>query len=232
MEAQGRTTRQKRLISNQRVSGAVGDYVPGPTKRQRRQRLFGNIVQSVENCYLVRFDNGEEKELPSSVLKVENIIAALPPDALLPVPQGIQEERMLEDAIAEDLPEDNEEEDLPTHLPDSDEAEVELELQFASKEVAPADASDPIAEEANNNTTNEADAHGRMPGQLPTVADVVENDSTARDYATVKRLAKERIAALLGTTVTISAARVSTITWKVVEKHMSPEVRTVEAGFE
>ncbi len=161
-------------------------------------------------------------------MKVENIIAALPPDALLPVPQGIQEERMLEDAIAEDLPEDNEEEDLPTHLPDSDEAEVELALQFASEEVATANASDPIAEEENNNTTNEADAHGRMPGQLPTVADVVENDSKARDYAAVKRLAKEIIAALLGTTATISAACGSTITWKVVEKHMPPEERTVE----
>jgi hypothetical protein len=71
-----------------------------------------------------------------------------------------------------------------------------------------------------------------MPGQLPTVADVVENDSKARDYATVKRLAKEIIAALLGTTATISAACGSTITWKVVEKHMPPEERTVEAGFE
>jgi hypothetical protein len=36
----------------------------------------------------------------------------------------------------------------------------------------------------------------------------------------------------LGTTVTISAARGSTITWKVVEKHMPPEERAVEAGFE
>ncbi len=154
-----------------------------------------------ENHYLVRFDNGEEKELSSSVLKVESITVALPPDALLPVPQGIQEERMLEDAIAEELPEDNEEEDLPTQLPDSDEAEVELELQFALKEEANPgtsnhnasntsgsnpDASDPVEEEANNNNTNEADAHGRMPGQLPTVADIVENDNTTRDYATVK----------------------------------------------
>ena len=48
------------------------------------------------------------------------------------------------------------------------------------------DASDPVEEEANNNNTNEADAHGRMPGQLPTVADIVENDNTTRDYATVK----------------------------------------------
>jgi hypothetical protein len=91
MEAQGRTTKQKHLITKQRVSGAVGDYIPGPTKRRRQQRVFGKIVRSVgENHYPVRFDNREEKELSSSVLKVENIIAALPPDALLPFPQGIK----------------------------------------------------------------------------------------------------------------------------------------------
>jgi hypothetical protein len=34
----------KRLFVNQRVSGAVGDYIDGPTKRRRRQRLFGTII--------------------------------------------------------------------------------------------------------------------------------------------------------------------------------------------
>jgi hypothetical protein len=109
---------------------------------------------------------------------------------------------MLEDAIAEDLPEDLK---------------------------ANPDASDPIEEEANNNTTNEANAHGRMSGQSPTVADVVKNGNTARDYATVKWLGKESIAAFLGATVTESAARGSTITWKVVDKHVE---RIVEAGLE
>jgi hypothetical protein len=33
----------------------------------------------------------------------------------------------------------------------------------------------PVEEEANNNTANEADVHGRIPGQLPTAADVTEN---------------------------------------------------------
>jgi hypothetical protein len=146
MEAQARTTRQKHLITNQRVSIAVGDYIPGPTKRHHRQRLFGSIVRSVgENRYLVRFDNEEEKELSSSVLKVESIVAALPPDVLLPVPQGIKEERMLEDVVAEELPADNEEEDLPPQLPDSDKAEVELELQFSAREEANPDTPNPNA---------------------------------------------------------------------------------------
>jgi hypothetical protein len=41
------------------------------------------------------------------------VIAALPPDALLPVPHGIQEERILEEIIVEKLLDDNEEEDSP-----------------------------------------------------------------------------------------------------------------------
>ncbi len=93
MEGSRCTASQKRLIPDQRVSGAVGNYIPGPTKRRHQERLFGYIVHYIgENRYLVRFDNGEEKELPSAVLKVESIVAALPPDALLPVPRDVQEE--------------------------------------------------------------------------------------------------------------------------------------------
>jgi hypothetical protein len=167
-------------------------------------------VQSVgENHYLVKFDNGEEKELPSAVLKVENMITALPPDALLPVPHSVQEERVLEEAIEQQLLDDDEEEDLPDQLLESDEAEVELEQQFAMEEIpiatnaAEANPDEripvtenptgneanhpPVAEEANNNTANEADVHGRMPDQLPTAADVTENvNDSSRDYATVK----------------------------------------------
>jgi hypothetical protein len=81
----------------------------------------------------------------------------------------------------------------------------------------------------NSNITNEADVYGRMPGQLPKVAGVVVNDSTTRDFAIVKRLAKERTAALLGTTVTVAAARGNSITWKVVVKHVPPQERIVES---
>jgi len=31
-----------------------------------------------EKRYLIRFDNGEERELPSAVLKVEHMVASLP----------------------------------------------------------------------------------------------------------------------------------------------------------
>jgi hypothetical protein len=40
-----------------------------------------------EKKYLVRFVNGEERELPSAVLKVEHMVASLPPDLPIPTPQ-------------------------------------------------------------------------------------------------------------------------------------------------
>jgi hypothetical protein len=57
----------------------------GPAKRRRRQRLFGHIIQAVgERRYLVRFNNGEEKECASNILKVESALASLPPDMPMP----------------------------------------------------------------------------------------------------------------------------------------------------
>jgi hypothetical protein len=100
--------------------------------------------------------------------------------------------------------------DLPNQLPDSDEAEAELELQFTAEEEVNPGAFNP-------DTSNP----------------VVDNDNNAtRDYVTVKWLAKERIAALVGTTLTIAAARGNSIAWNVVDKHVPPEERIVEAGFD
>jgi hypothetical protein len=80
-----RAQANKRLHVNQRVSGAVGDYIEGPTKRRRRQRLFGHIISAVgERKYLVRFDDGSEKECSSALLKVEKIHANVPPDIQMP----------------------------------------------------------------------------------------------------------------------------------------------------
>jgi hypothetical protein len=140
-------------------------------------------------------------------------------------------------------------------LPESDEAEVELEQQYAMKEIPIAtnmtetnldetipvmenptgnEANHPpVEEEANNNTANEADVHGRIPGQLPTAADVTKNgNDSSRDYATVKQLAKERVAALVGTSVTVGSAHGNSITWKVAEKHVPPNENIMDAGFD
>ncbi len=227
MEGSRRTASQKRLIPDQRVSGAAGNYIPGPTKRRRWERLFGYVVLSVgENRYLVRFDNGEEKELPSAVLKVESIVAALPPDALLPVACDMQEERLLLDAVAEQLIDDHEEEDLPDQLPDSGEAEAEEEMQNAAEENGTAEEEMENAADENGN-----DAHGQIPGQLPTEAAVDANNGP-RDYVSLKRLALEKVAALRGTIVMVGTARGGGMSWKVIDSHLPPPEKTVDADFE
>jgi hypothetical protein len=121
-----RTAPQKRLAVNQRVSGAVGEFYEDPSaKRRQRQRWFGHVVRAVgEKRYLVRFDNGEEKELASSVLKVESMVASIPPDVLAPLPRNIREEAVLETAD-ELLNDDDELEHLPDSRPEAEEAEDE-----------------------------------------------------------------------------------------------------------
>jgi len=87
-----RATANKRLHVNQRVSGALGEYMEGPTKHRHRQRLFGHIISAVGDWkYLVRFDDGTEKECPSAVLRVEKVVANLPPDIQIPVPSNTVE---------------------------------------------------------------------------------------------------------------------------------------------
>jgi len=71
-DSRRRATGNKRLHVNQRVSGAVGEYVDGPTKRRRRQRLYGYVISAIgEKKYLVKFDDGSEKECSSNILRVE-----------------------------------------------------------------------------------------------------------------------------------------------------------------
>jgi hypothetical protein len=43
-------TANKRLHVNQRVSGAVGEYMEGPTKHYHWQKLYGHII-SVEEIH-------------------------------------------------------------------------------------------------------------------------------------------------------------------------------------
>jgi hypothetical protein len=61
-----RAKASKRLHMKQRVSGSVGEYIEGSTKRRRHQRLYGNIISAIgEWKYMVRFDDGSEKECSS-----------------------------------------------------------------------------------------------------------------------------------------------------------------------
>jgi len=227
MEVQRRTAAQKRLAPHQRVSGAVGDFIEGgPSKRRRPQRWFGHVIQAVgERRYMVRFDNGQEKELPSNVLKVESALASIPPDVPIPVVANVaQGSQMQEEADASaDLLEASEEaEDLPALRPEEEDAVA------AEEELITTESDDPAGDEATptpENTTAEMPVHdpnGRMPGQLPT-----EAAASHKDYHTVKRIAKEKVAALVGTEVVITSKKNGSMKWTVVAFHSPPEEKLI-----
>lgn len=204
MEGGRRSAPQKRLASNQRVSGAVGNFIEGPSKRRRRERWFGHVLRAVgEKKYLIRFDNGEEKEFPSAVLKVEHMIASLPPDVPLPHPVNAQEEAILENAVDE-VADTEETEDMPVDTPESEEME-EQEAEAAEMEEV--------------GVTEEPDTNGRMPGQLPSAGAV----QPSKDYHQLKAAAKEKIAALVGHEVTVGTRKNGSMKWKVISSYDPPE---------
>jgi hypothetical protein len=47
MESGGQRAPQKQIATNQRASGAAGKFIEGPSKRCRRQRWFGHIIQAM-----------------------------------------------------------------------------------------------------------------------------------------------------------------------------------------
>lgn len=204
MEGGRRSAPQKRLASKQRVSGAVGNFIEGPSKRRHCERWFGHVLRAVgEKKYLIRFDNGEEKELPSSVLKVEHMIASLPPDVPLPHPVNAQEEAILENAVDE-VADTIETEDMPVDTPESEEME-EQEAEAAEMEEV--------------GVTEEPDTNGRMPGQLPSAGAV----QPSKDYHQLKAAAKEKIAALVGHEVTVGTRKNGSMKWKVISSYDPPE---------
>ncbi len=219
METGRRAAGQKRLCPNQRVSGSVGEFIEGPSKRCRRQCLFGHVIRAVgEKKYLVRFDNWEEKECSSNILKVESMAASLPPDVPLPVPQNVREEAMLDAVIGEVEQDADEGEDLPATRPEEDEVEEEDSEPEATMHDEPMPA-EQQAEEANaTNAEQPNDEEGRMPGQLPTA-----EQSTVKDYHSIKKSAKEKIAGLAGHEVTVGTRSSGTMTWKVVPTYEPPD---------
>ncbi len=104
------------------------------------------------------------------------------------------------DAEEEDTPDDQEnEEPTPTALHDRvPRMEPEPETQAASAPT-PAAPHDP---------------NGRMPGQLPTATEVLQND-----YHSIKQRALTKVPAMVGQEVTITASQNRSMTWKVVESH-------------
>ncbi len=67
--------------------------------------VHGQIVSAAcEKKYLVRFDNGVEKECSSNSFRVEKMHESLPPDVVPPLPSTNQErieEELLDEAVAD-----------------------------------------------------------------------------------------------------------------------------------
>jgi hypothetical protein len=58
MEGGRQSAPQESLATNQRVSGAVGNFIEGPSKQCHCERWFGHVLDAVgEKKYLICFDN-------------------------------------------------------------------------------------------------------------------------------------------------------------------------------
>jgi hypothetical protein len=119
-----RATANKRLHVNQIVSGAVGDYIEGPTKQRHRQRLYGHIISAVgEQKYMVRFDDGSEKECSSVLLRVEKMHTNVPPDIQMPTETNLEHGVVLQE-LEEEVVDQEEEEPLGASPDDKEMEEV------------------------------------------------------------------------------------------------------------
>ncbi len=112
--------------------------------------------------------------------------AYIPSDILIPTAESIREE-----AFSEVEQVSAEAEDMHDARPKEEEQELEEE--------APSTVDDDVQEASNGAQENDND--GRMPGQLPTAAE----QSSTRDYHSIKKAAKEKVAALVGHEVTGNA---------------------------
>lgn len=247
MSGPPRTTRVKILQPQTRVSGAVGDFIEDGSKRRKRRRLYGVVLQATSrNRYMVSFDATPTPivlEVSSNLLRVEHMAAALPPDVPIPsianVPEHLQENT--QEMIHETVQDQEEEEHLPDSLPESEDMEEEENTAAAEEEaiIDNGQQEQNLPEQSTNqpgqNTTNqqpeqtqpgdqEQDVMGRMPGQLPN-----QTEAAPTDYANVKRLAKEKIRGLLGTEVTCKSGN-KVVKWKVISDHEPEEVLQDEVG--
>jgi hypothetical protein len=140
MSGPPRTTRVKILQPQTRVSGAVGDFIEDGSKRRKRRRLYGVVLQATSrNRYMVSFDATPTPivlEVSSNLLRVEHMAAALPPDVPIPsianVPEHLQENT--QEMIHETVQDQEEEEHLPDSLPESEDMEEEENTAAAEEE--------------------------------------------------------------------------------------------------
>jgi hypothetical protein len=109
-----RSTATRILHVKQRVSGAIKD--------EPHQRLYGHIISAIgEWKYLVRFDNGSEKECSSAVHRVEKMHTNVPSDIQMPMETTL-EHRIEIEKLEEEVV-DQEEEEPHGAPPDEEEME-------------------------------------------------------------------------------------------------------------
>ena len=138
----------------------------------------------------------------------------LPSGIPLPTAQNVREEATSAAAIGEVEQDMDEVKDLPATRPEEDEVEEEgSKPESAPDDTMPADQQ---AGEANAANTEQwpNDYEGRMPGQLPTA-----EQSTVKDYHSIKKAAKDKITSLVGHDVTVGNWSSGNMTWKVVPSY-------------
>ena len=146
-----------------------------------RDLIIGSIVASCDkNKYKVKFDNGTVKECSSSSLKIEDIVAALPPNE---IPQDVREQ--IEEEGGEIIEDDGESDDEEDFIEDMDGIVNVGDIN------ASADPEDIV--------------HQTPPG-------------TPETYQEKLKVARDRVAALLGDTTTVGNNK-ENLTWTVVTDH-------------
>ncbi len=154
--------------------------------------MYGHAISAVgEWKYLVRFDDGSEKECSSALLRVEKMHTNVPPDIPMPTDSTLEHRVVLEELEEEVI--DHEEEEPLGASPD--EEEMEEVLGDAAQE--------------------DGDPPNGMPGQLPTE----KEQPLAKDYMAIKKQALDKIKSLVGEKVTIKTRNNGAMTWTVIASH-------------
>ena len=191
----------KHLTPGQRVSGSVGEKIPNPDPKQRRQhrkRLFGNVLDECgSKRYRVQFDDGKVRECPANILRIERSSAFLPPDERPSPPAEPQQEQDIN--------------------PDPDLAEAEDELGDALKEgdeeweEAPMLDEEGGEQEGPRETTTTTDA---PTANDPVTGGVWVGEDVGPNYHQRLSQARETISGLLGKTVVKDEWQ-----WTVIPEH-------------
>jgi hypothetical protein len=184
----------KRITPGQRVSGSVGEKVPNPDPKQRRQhrkRVYGNVL---EECgpkkYKVQFDDGKIRECAANILRIERSSAFLPPGER-PPPPSIEK--------------------AGNNNPDPDEEEKEDELGDPFKEGDEEWEAPPMEEDEQEKPGKNADA---PTAKDPVTGGVWVGEDVGPNYHERLQQAREKIAGMLGQTV-----RKDEWDWAVIPEH-------------